>query len=38
MVAYDEFLSGPLAEYITEAKKLGGDAATHAGMVQKAFR
>lgn len=37
VVAYDEFLSGPLAEYLAEAKKLGGDAATHAAMVQTAF-
>lgn len=38
VVAYDEFLSGPLAEYITEAKKIGGDAATHADKVLRAFR
>ncbi|XP_043215125.1 adenylyl cyclase-associated protein 1-like isoform X3 [Amphibalanus amphitrite] len=37
VVAYDEFLAGPLAEYVAEAKKLGGDAATHADLVKKAF-
>ncbi|XP_037083550.1 LOW QUALITY PROTEIN: adenylyl cyclase-associated protein 1-like [Pollicipes pollicipes] len=38
VAAYDEFLSGPLADYIKEAKKVGGDASTHADQVQRAFR
>lgn len=35
--AYDAVVSGPVAEYMSLSKKIGGDVQKHADMMQKAF-
>ncbi|XP_023687892.2 adenylyl cyclase-associated protein 1 [Paramormyrops kingsleyae] len=35
--AYDELLSGPVAEYVSISQQIGGDVQTHAQMMKQAF-
>lgn len=35
---YEDFLAGPVKEYLELSKKIGGDVAAHSKLVEKAFQ
>lgn len=38
VAGYEDFLAGPVKEYLQLSEKIGGDVATHSKLVEKAFK